>query len=356
MGKRILITFDYELFLGRRSGKVECCLIQPTEKLLRSFDIHGAKPAIFFIDTTYLLQLEEKAGIYPRVHRDYQTIRLQLIDILKKGHLLLPHLHPHWMDAGYDPDKNEWSLTDYRNYRFHNLPEEERMNIFAGSIRILEEIQKEAGISHPIDGFRAGGWSLMPFADFHRLFQKHHIRYDFSAISRSVAHTLAQDYDYSTISGNQWYAYDQEVTIPVKDGNFIEHPVSILPPSSLRDSLDRFWRKVNWKLGYRSMGDGEGVEAGNIEIERECSEACAAQYLGIENLTQGTYGAYKQYIREHDYIHFLSHPKMVSRINLYYWNHLLRWIQKNDTVNYRYQVPEIKSPQETPGLLKMDNG
>ena len=52
MKKNILLTFDYELFLGSRSGTVDNCLIIPTSKILEVLKRHGAK-AVFFIDTSY---------------------------------------------------------------------------------------------------------------------------------------------------------------------------------------------------------------------------------------------------------------------------------------------------------------
>ena len=32
--KQLLVTFDYELFLGNRSGSVDECMITPTNKLV----------------------------------------------------------------------------------------------------------------------------------------------------------------------------------------------------------------------------------------------------------------------------------------------------------------------------------
>ena len=41
--KQVLFTFDYELFLGHRSGSVENCMILPTKKLLEVLKKYRAK-------------------------------------------------------------------------------------------------------------------------------------------------------------------------------------------------------------------------------------------------------------------------------------------------------------------------
>ena len=64
MHKRLLSTFDYELFLGPASGSVDRCLLEPTQKLLDLFDRFQLPHAIFFVDSTYLLRLEEVAATH----------------------------------------------------------------------------------------------------------------------------------------------------------------------------------------------------------------------------------------------------------------------------------------------------
>ena len=345
MNKCILITFDYELFLGEKSGSINHCLIEPTKRLLSTFKKNEVKPAIFFVDTTYLIQLENQIARYPRAEKDYLAIRSQLIDILRDGHILFIHLHPHWIDADYDPSNNEWSLTNYRYYRFHNLEKDQKAEIFANSVRILEEIQDEAGIHYPLNGYRAGGWSLTPFCDFKPYFDKYGINYDFSVISRSFDHTTAQDYDYRDIKGLSWYLFNNEVIQAVKNGQFCEHPISTIRISHSRDLIDKVWRKIFWKLGYKSLGNGIGVKPKFLDIDNQDQNYSYID-LSIENLLPSTINPYKNYINNHNYIQFLSHPKMVSKINLYYWNKLLRWIQKNHDVNYHYKVPEFELSEQ----------
>ena len=52
--KNLLITLDYELYLGELSGSVEKCILEPAEKLRVIFKENKLKKIIFFLDTTYL--------------------------------------------------------------------------------------------------------------------------------------------------------------------------------------------------------------------------------------------------------------------------------------------------------------
>ena len=63
--KTILLTFDYELFLGVRntsSGAVEDCLIEPSNWILEVLSKHKITDAVFFVDTLHLVKLKDRPG------------------------------------------------------------------------------------------------------------------------------------------------------------------------------------------------------------------------------------------------------------------------------------------------------
>ena len=133
MKKNLLFTFDYELFLGSRTGTVQDCMIEPTEKLISLFEDFNIK-AVFFVDTTCLIRLKENAKVYDRSAVDLKVIAEQIQRLITKGHYVFPHLHPHWIDAEYSPDSNQWSLNNITHYRFHNITEQVREKLFGESI------------------------------------------------------------------------------------------------------------------------------------------------------------------------------------------------------------------------------
>ena len=91
--KKILITFDYELFLGEKSGKVYDCLIAPTEKILRIFEKYNSIKCIFFIDTVYIQRMEGMAIENVDCRNDLNLIYLQLANMVNKGHYIFS-AHP----------------------------------------------------------------------------------------------------------------------------------------------------------------------------------------------------------------------------------------------------------------------
>ena len=57
--KSVIITFDYEVFLGRETGTIRNCVLNPTNAVLKILKENNAT-AIFFVDATWLLFLKEE--------------------------------------------------------------------------------------------------------------------------------------------------------------------------------------------------------------------------------------------------------------------------------------------------------
>src|SRR5262245_49236870 len=118
--RNILLTFDYELFLGRRSGTVQNCLIIPTASVLRILKKNKIKSAIFFLDTVWFRRIQAEASC----DEDVSKVREQLVQIIRDGHYVFPHIHPHWIDARFDKSTGQWMLGDISKYRFSNVDRE----------------------------------------------------------------------------------------------------------------------------------------------------------------------------------------------------------------------------------------
>src|SRR4051812_15319162 len=132
MKRNLLLTFDYELFLGKRSGSVDKCMIKPTESILKIINKFKCK-AVFFVDATYLLKLKQTGNNYPAAKRDFEKIKNQIQEIIKNGHYVFLHLHTHWLDAIYDSGVNQWTLEDTSRFSFANLDPEEQEFVFSNS-------------------------------------------------------------------------------------------------------------------------------------------------------------------------------------------------------------------------------
>ena len=98
---RTLLTLDYEVYFGRRTGSTQRCLIEPTEALLRVAERHHA-PLAFFVDAGFLLALRREMGKSDALAREHTAVCAQLRDLARRGHELQLHIHPHWEDARWE--------------------------------------------------------------------------------------------------------------------------------------------------------------------------------------------------------------------------------------------------------------
>ena len=110
--KKVILSFDYELFFGERSGTVDNSIIRPTELLLNKLDKINGK-ATFFVDYLMIKYLEAQ----PKTTKEARKITTQLQEIVQQGHRIELHIHPHWIDACYTGD-GTWDFKDFTQFEF----------------------------------------------------------------------------------------------------------------------------------------------------------------------------------------------------------------------------------------------
>lgn len=330
MKKQLLITFDYELYLGNRSGTIADCMIDPTNKLIALMEKYGIH-AVFFVDTTYLLRLKEQSKTTAACLRDFNTIALQLQTLVEKGHDVFPHIHPHWLDAEYLAENNQWRLNDVSKYRFHQISEAQRALVFDGSMQLLKEILLPRFPSYKINGYRAGGWGIQPFEDFLPYFKKHQFEYEFSVLGGIYQFTDAQQFDFSNASNKTIYRFSEDVCVEDPNGSFIQYNISSIKVPPLASFLDKVWIKVLYKFfGEHTFNKGEGqpsrVMSGKNPASADGHDLSDKiwERISIELLTSVKLGLYMKFLESNKYMHFISHPKMITDHNLAVFNKFLK--------------------------------
>jgi hypothetical protein len=339
--RNLLLTFDYELFLGKRTGTVANCIIRPTNRLLAIFSKYNVTKAIFFVDCTYLYRLSQSTE--PGCIKDLTTIKEQLVDIIKKGHYIFPHIHPHWKDAVYDKELNQWKLEKADSYRFHSISDAEKDLFFSYSFELIKEVMQKSGVTYEIDSFRAGGWCLQPFSDFKPYFEKYGIKNDFSALRGFSFAGKNIQYDYTIIPVKNIYKFTDKVEEKNNDGKFTEIVISVLSISNIRRFLNKFLYKYLSLVKDRSYGDGFSAVDGEASVIRSIQDMrehmrYQSEMASVELLTVLTYPEYKEYIQRNDYMHLISHPKMVSEHNLYHFEIFLKRALKKYDLNTDYKA------------------
>lgn len=238
--KKIILSFDYELFFGYKSGTVRKSLIEPTNLLLDGMDKYGLK-GNFFVDWQMLKYLKLQST--QRTISDYNLIVSQLQDIVRRGHRIELHIHPHWVNAKYNND-GTWDFSDYSHYCLNSFSQEEIMQMFVEGMDKLTEIARFVDPHYDICAFRAGGWAVQPFDKLKKAYQAVGLKIDSSVAYGAYYKSKSSFYDFRKefLKEVDTYRFDDDVLISKENGEFLEVPISTYKRSLWLKVVDKTYR------------------------------------------------------------------------------------------------------------------
>ncbi len=254
MTPQLLLSLDYELFFGPRTGTVEHCLILPTQKVAEAAERHGARLSLF-VDAIYLQRLTEEVHRFPRLQRDIDAIRKQLVTLKEAGHDIQLHLHPHWLDSSFDGE--QWHQVTTR-YKLHDFSAAAMATMVGSAKELLTGL-----IGDTVFAFRAGGWCMQPFAQIAPALLAHSIWLDSTVFSGGISDDKDRWFDFSTAPAKDSWRFSEDPNHEDSQGPFVEVPISAMRVSPLL-----FWRMVvSRKLlpqtNHQPFGDGSPMVWGN---------------------------------------------------------------------------------------------
>ncbi|AII13936.1 hypothetical protein CIG1485E_0057 [Campylobacter iguaniorum] len=300
MKKKIILTFDYELYLGKDSGTIDKCMLEPTQKILESLKRHNAN-GIFFIDANFLVILKQQCL------SGYQMVKKQILDMLKNGNDIGLHIHPHWIDS-YMISKDRWSFRSYENFRIHNLNKEQISSILKDSFKELDLICKEFSQHYKIDSFRAGGWCVQPFSSVKEILKEIGIKYDFSVLPGMKKNSLPRHYyDYSLTPNKPYWKFADDPLKEDSNGDFIEIPVTVTKLNIFSVLYNK--RKIR---AYSIYGNGKGAysTSGFFELLKKIrifiKYAFSSDYMSFDVFVKNMINTNKELIV------YVAHPKNFS--------------------------------------------
>lgn len=220
--KKIIISYDYELFFGDKSGTITKSLIEPTKLILDYMDLIGAK-GNFFIDYLMFERLESQDD--ERSNSDLMQIREQVKDIVRRGHRIELHLHPHWIDAKYNGD-GTWDFSSFEHYSLYSLDNLQCARMFKAGTEYLNKIAREVDPDYSICAFRAGGWTIQPFVLIKDFFKGNGIRVDSSVMYGAFQEHKFSKYDFRGAPNKAYYCFSDDVCVESENGEFWEIPIS----------------------------------------------------------------------------------------------------------------------------------
>ncbi|MGG1514142.1 hypothetical protein ABE504_01935 [Paenibacillus oryzisoli] len=309
--KKILLTFDYEVFF-RKSGTFEYCIQKPVNDLLVFFETHNIG-ATFFVDVLYYLRLLE----YEETRPTAELLKSQLQRLVLSGSRIEPHLHPHWLDATYV--NGAWEFPHYQRYRLQALNESEIIGLFRKSCRVLEEIAGEVQNDYKVMSYRAGGWCIQPFEQLKKSFLECGVIVDSSVAPYMKGSSSVHSFDFSEVKPMSYYRFNTDPTKSEQNGDLIEIPISTFRCSSYSKIKRKFKNKLhrNELIPY---GDGNGIPVSSVNRFLP-----AYEMVSLERMFPGDLSRIIQH-SEQDVVNIISHPKGLSKMSF----HCLDWLVRNN--------------------------
>lgn len=308
----ILITLDYELFLGQNTGTVYNSIIHPMNDLSNMLNKYNVKTTIF-VDAAYLFRLNKLKNKYESLNEDYTLIEEQLMQLSENGHDIQLHMHPQWFYSDFNGEK--WKL-DFEHYKLSDLGVKAEF-YFKECKLLLEQIIRKKVIA-----FRAGGYSLESYEEYYSLFESNGIKIDSSVLSNVESQSIFQEYNYQNTPNENFYPFKNSLIKVDKNGSVYELPITTLGFNPLVYTYYKFKSKLSHS--YTRYGDGSGV--GNVLplISRSrmlMSQLFKKKYVPASidgftaSLLQQVFSSFKK-IPENDKFVIIGHPKNFSPLSI----------------------------------------
>jgi hypothetical protein len=217
----VLFTLDYEIH-GNGQGSPRELMLEPTARMLRQFDRHGAKLTVM-ADVGEILRFRRHMEETGRDDFAYAAIAEQLKLVVRTGHDVQLHVHPAYFNA--ELVDGRWKL-DYSEYDLAGLGSERIDEIVRTGKTFLEELLQPAGPGYACLASRSANWSMQPSPDLVAALTRNGIRIDTSVFKYGRRTGLVQfDYRHAHSALVPWRIDPADVCRAHPDGELLEFPI-----------------------------------------------------------------------------------------------------------------------------------
>ena len=326
---QLLLSLDYELFFGPRTGTVEHCLIRPTHKVAEIAEKHGARLSLF-VDVLYLQRLTEEAHRFLRLQKDLDAIRKQLVSLKEAGHDIQLHLHPHWLDSSFDGE--QWTQVTTR-YKLHDFSATAMATMVGSAKELLTCL-----IGNTVFAFRAGGWCMQPFAQIAPALLAHSIWLDSTVFAGGISDDKDRWFDFSSAPVKDSWRFSEDPNHEDPQGQFVEVPISAMRVTPLL-----FWRMVvSRKLlpqaDHQTFGDGSPMVWGNSYFLKRLTSSTisVASMDGFKaGLLTKAFSDEQETAPGKQLFHAMGHPKALTPYSLARLDNFLTGLKTFTSVTFQ---------------------
>lgn len=299
---KIALTWDYELFFGERSGSVEQCMLEPTDRLLKLADKYHI-PFTFFPDAGCLIKFEEQVDC----RQELEQIKNQIRSWDANGHETGLHIHPHW-------EKSIWKagswVHDLSFYKLSDFSAEEASGVVVRYADYMNSL-----LSQPMQSYRAGGWCAQPFAPVAESMKKAGIRLDSSVFKGGKNTTEPYQYDFTKTPNKPHWQFTDNPAVANPEGLFTE-----LPIASMKYSPLFFWKlfvlgRLN-PMHHKPMGNGLPAKGGGSKKTLLTRSHCLCVSADGYFSTQLNHALRKAEQNKDPFMVVIGHPKALTLFGL----------------------------------------
>lgn len=316
MKKKIIISFDYELFFGDNPGTVQGSLVGPTNQILEALRYVNGK-ATFFVD---YLMLKYMLRENDTTKTEAALIIDQLKEIVRQGSRIELHIHPHWVDAKYH-DGN-WDFSDFSHYCLSSFQKEEITQMFVEGTDFLEKIAREVDPSYKIVAYRAGGWAVLPFNKMKEGFLKAGIKVDSSVMQGAIIESNGIKLDFTNSPIMAVYRFNEDVLKEEENGSFIESQICSFRSNIFSYIYGSIWHHLHPNANV-IMTDGSHYRASlnqsasnHHKVKKSRWEQMHRQQaFGLTGLPPFLLRYHIRHCRQ-PYVVIISHPKDLTQLLL----------------------------------------
>lgn len=335
----IVISFDYELFLGENYASSSKVLFEPTYKLLALLSKYNVT-STFFVDVCSVFA-HEKYGL-----NDYvENFARQLIKMKEMNQDVQLHLHPNWYLSNFVNGKWIFDTSHYTLHKFGFCKTNDLSadKIIREGINYLENLLQPFDQNYKVVAFRAGGYSLQPHTQIVESLRKHGVLID-SSVCRNLyskTDTLSYDYRKCPRAINWWITPNREFLFcgAKKDGGLFEIPVM-----SEKNSLFKKVFKPGYDLDFRKEKlNGSFISMNNCSRPRNIFQkaivySSSFSLISFDSMPSTRMIDYlisfeKKHRTENCYISIICHPKLVDSGELTNIEKVISFLTKNPNFN-----------------------